>query len=95
MIGAFLIGLFGSLHCVGMCSPLMLSFTPNRGKNAVYSFFIYHSGRLAVYSILGILFGLISSSVSFFSFQRYFSLILGIVIIVIFVFPKMRNRFEG
>ncbi len=95
MIGAFLIGLFGSLHCVGMCSPLMLSFTPNRGRNAFYSFFIYHFGRLVVYSVLGILFGIISSSVSFFAFQRYFSLILGIIIIAIFAFPRVRNQFEG
>ncbi len=95
MISAFLIGLFGSLHCVGMCSPLMLSFTPNRGRKAVTSFFLYHLGRLGVYALLGVLFGLISSSVGFFAMQRYFSLILGVVIIAVFAFPKVRNRFEG
>lgn len=95
MTGAFLIGLFGSLHCVGMCSPLMLSFTPNQGRQAFISFILYHFGRLVVYAAFGILFGLISSSVSFFAFQRYFSLIMGIVIIAIFAFPKMRNWFEG
>lgn len=95
MISAFLIGLFGSLHCAGMCGPLMLSFTPGRGKQSYISFGLYHLGRLGIYASLGALFGLISTSVSFFAFQRYFSLILGILIIVIFAFPRIRNKFEG
>lgn len=95
MISAFLIGLFGSLHCVGMCGPLMLSFTPGRGQGATGSFVLYHMGRVIVYATLGILFGALSSSIAFFFFQRYFSLILGLLVIAIFAFPKIRNRFEG
>ncbi len=95
MTGAFLIGLVGSLHCVGMCSPLMLSFTSGPGKHALTSFAWYHLGRLTVYALLGLAFGAISSSVSFFILQKYFSLALGMVIIALFAFPKMRNRLEG
>ncbi|MEO9476460.1 MAG: sulfite exporter TauE/SafE family protein [Cyclobacteriaceae bacterium] len=91
MIGAFLIGVFGSVHCVGMCGPLMVSLS---GKSAS-SFFIYHFGRILVYALIGVFFGLISSSVRFFEVQQYFSIFLGAIIIVLFGLPKIRNRFEG
>lgn len=95
MIGAFLIGLLGSVHCVGMCGPLMISFTGKPGKRAFWSFLLYHSGRILVYAVIGIFFGLISSSVRFFEAQQYFSIGLGVAMIVIFGLPKVRNRVEG
>ncbi|MFY0598520.1 MAG: sulfite exporter TauE/SafE family protein [Cyclobacteriaceae bacterium] len=95
MIGAFLIGLFGSVHCVGMCGPLMISLTTKSGSKALGSFLLYHIGRIAVYAAIGVCFGLISSSIRFFEIQKYFSLALGVLLIVVFGFPKIRNRLEG
>lgn len=95
MISAFLIGLMGSLHCAGMCGPIMLSLTRNADKRQVFAFVIYHLGRLAVYALIGVFFGLISASVQFFAFQKYFTLFIGVLVLSLFAFPKMRNRFEG
>lgn len=95
MIAAFLIGLFGSVHCVGMCGPLMISFTSRSGSQAIWSFLLYHLGRISIYALIGVFFGLISSSVRFFELQQHFAVILGVLIIVLFGFPKIRNRFEG
>jgi hypothetical protein len=95
MIGAFLIGLFGSVHCIGMCGPLMISFTEKSGGKAVGSFLLYHVGRLSVYALVGVFFGLISSSVRFFAVQQYLAIGLGILILVFFGVPNIRNRFEG
>ena len=52
MIGAFLIGLAGSLHCVGMCGPVMLAFNGASQKKG--GFVLYHSGRILSYLIIGL-----------------------------------------
>jgi sulfite exporter TauE/SafE len=95
MISAFLIGLLGSVHCVGMCGPLMLAFTPNEGSKRYIGFFTYHFGRLLVYMGIGVVFGLLSSSLVFFHFQQWAAIILGLTIISIYAIPGLRNQLEG
>lgn len=95
MISAFLIGLLGSVHCAGMCGPIMLSLTKNSGKQTLRSFILYHLGRIAVYALIGVFFGLLSASVQFFSFQKYLTIFIGVLVLTVFAFPKVRNRFEG
>lgn len=43
------IGLGGSLHCLGMCGPLILSSTKNKTEN-----FLYQIGRLIGYISIGL-----------------------------------------
>ncbi len=95
MTGAFLIGLIGSLHCVGMCGPLMITFSGKSGRYPGVSFLLYHIGRLLVYTGIGLVFGILSTSLFFFQFQQYGSIILGLLIIIVYVFPKWRNKIEG
>ncbi|WP_421897852.1 sulfite exporter TauE/SafE family protein [Marinoscillum sp.] len=95
MISAFVIGLFGSVHCVVMCGPLMLTFTRTNGKSAFTSFGLYHLGRLLFYGFIGAIFGLLSFSVRFFEVQQYLSILLGAGILVVYLFPKVRSRIEG
>ena len=51
---AFVIGLAGSLHCVGMCGPILLAFsqTLDQGKGGL-DFLAYHAGRVWTYGLLG------------------------------------------
>ncbi len=51
---AFALGLTGSLHCVGMCGPLMLAMGAGNG---LHSALAYQTGRIAVYILLGALLG--------------------------------------
>lgn len=45
-------------HCIGMCGPLVISFSLNSpGKNATISHLLYHCGRILTYSLLGALMG--------------------------------------
>jgi sulfite exporter TauE/SafE len=46
----FLLGLTGSLHCVGMCGPLAFTLNGGEGGGRLLS---YHAARLGVYSLLG------------------------------------------
>jgi len=79
IITALALGFFGSLHCAGMCGPLVLAMgaprTPNgeawRGK------LIYHGGRLITYVLLGLLLGLLGHGVSMAGLQQWTSLSVG------------------
>ena len=51
-ITAFSLGLFGSLHCVGMCGPLMLA-AAGRWKSVL----LYQLGRILMYVLVGGLLG--------------------------------------
>ena len=95
MIAAFVIGLFGSVHCVAMCGPLMLTFTGTNGKNTFISFGLYHSGRLLFYGFIGAIFGWLGISVRFFEVQQCLSILLGATILVVYLFPSIRTRIEG
>src|SRR5215212_5062528 len=85
MITAFLLGLMGSLHCAGMCGPLIL-MTPVVG-NTRSSFFasraLYHLGRITTYAAIGLLFGLVGKSIILAGFQRWLSFIVGVLMLLI------------
>jgi len=57
LLGALaLTGLAGSLHCVGMCGPLLLGLSSRlpRGRSFGVEAFAYHFGRLWTYALLGL-----------------------------------------
>lgn len=68
---AFMIGLLGSTHCVGMCGGIVGALTLGLPENTRQSFFrlspyliTYNAGRLLSYSIAGFIVGFITSSAS-------------------------------
>ncbi|MEG6585301.1 urease accessory protein UreH domain-containing protein [Dendrosporobacter sp. 1207_IL3150] len=63
----FIIGIFTSLHCVGMCGGIMLSQSLNNGsagRYAVMPALSYNLGRLLSYTLLGGIVGAIGSVIS-------------------------------
>lgn len=55
LMSLFLLGLFGTGHCVGMCGPLVFALPGQTGR--FISHIVYHSGRLATYTLIGCLMG--------------------------------------
>ncbi|MBI5552319.1 MAG: sulfite exporter TauE/SafE family protein [Desulfobacterales bacterium] len=51
----FLLGLFGSGHCLGMCGPLIVALPGAYGQWRAH--FLYHAGRLFAYAVVGALLG--------------------------------------
>ena len=96
IIPAFLIGLGGSLHCIGMCGPLMFSTLMNNrsGSLSISKWLLYQSGRISVYAIWGILFGIIGTSAKWFVWQQDISLSLGVGILLILILTKLFPAFE-
>lgn len=97
IIAAFTIGLLGSFHCVGMCGPLALSLPLN--QDSFWSKFsgalLYNAGRIVTYSTFGLVFGTIGKSVSFFGYQQWLSIVLGVCIIFFVVLPKQFSLFSN
>lgn len=93
MFTPLLLGLAGSLHCVGMCGPLMLALPlPNSARRAVVvQILLYQSGRILSYSALGVLFGLLGKGIAIAGFQQILSLFSGVFIIAMAI---MAWRFE-
>jgi sulfite exporter TauE/SafE len=80
---AFLLGLAGSLHCVAMCGPLMLAI-PLSGAarwGAVGQTLVYQFGRISMYVILGLLFGLLGKGVALAGFQQVLSIVAGAMLL--------------
>ncbi len=87
---AFVMGLAGSLHCIGMCGPLALSLpVSHRNDGArVTGGLIYNSGRILSYSLLGLLFGTVGNFIIETKWQSVLSIILGVAILIYLIFPK-------
>jgi uncharacterized protein len=97
MIPAFLIGLSGSLHCVGMCGPLMFSAILEPGVNSFPAsrWLIYQSGRMLVYALWGMLLGSIGFTLKWFGWQQDMSIALGISILLILALLKFFPTVES
>ncbi len=66
MLGPFFIGAAGSLHCVGMCGPIVVAYSLQRADAAggaragLGHHLIFHLGRLSSYMLLGAVAGVVA-----------------------------------
>ncbi|MCS6934913.1 MAG: sulfite exporter TauE/SafE family protein [Chitinophagales bacterium] len=92
---AILLGLMGSMHCLGMCGPiaLMLPLPGHSPLMKVYGAMMYNAGRAITYGTLGALFGLLGRGFVLAGYQQALSVAMGILIIAFFVIPaSWKNR---
>ncbi len=81
---AFFTGLFGSLHCVGMCGPLAFG-VPSRMSGfwaMLFDKLSYNAGRILSYSILGLILGIIGNRLWIAGLQQAVSIVSGILIVL-------------
>lgn len=93
-LSAVIFGLLGSFHCIGMCGPIAFMLPVDRKKPVKRFFQItsYHLGRLLAYGIIGVLFGFLGKGFYFLGFQQQLSIIVGVTIILIILFPKISQK---
>lgn len=85
---AFIMGLFGSLHCVGMCGPIALAL-PVQNENRfsmVSKLLLYNFGRTVTYVFLGVLIGLLGEGLFLAGMQKWLSIGLGVFLLIIVLF---------
>ncbi|NOQ74946.1 MAG: sulfite exporter TauE/SafE family protein [Crocinitomix sp.] len=91
---AFILGLVGSWHCIGMCGPIALMVPGSKGKNRIYSILLYHGGKILAYLLIGLLFGLLSVFVTSFKVQAIITISVGVLMALIAFLPAILNRIE-
>ena len=79
---AFILGLAGSLHCAGMCSPLAFAVT-NIGDKVFANRVVYNVGRIMAYGILGAIVSSIGVALPLERFQNSLSVAMGMFLIVV------------
>jgi len=90
---ALLIGFAGSLHCAGMCGPLVLAMpaAPGRFGSHLAGKLAYNAGRIVTYATLGLLFGLFGQMLGLAGFQRWVSIAAGAAILLSLLALPLRN----
>jgi sulfite exporter TauE/SafE len=94
---AISMGLLSSFHCVGMCGPIALALPVRRGSR-FYQFaalLLYNAGRALSYSALGMLVGLIGTTIAWVGYLRYLSVIAGAVMLIYVLLPLVSRQFDG
>ena len=95
----FLMGLLGSVHCIGMCGPLVMAL-PLSNKTHLQKWgalFLYHFGKINSYSLLGVLLGLFGSQLPLYGVQENLSIVMGSIMIlyVVYVFIIKSKKTGG
>ena len=96
----FFMGLLGSVHCIGMCGPLVMAL-PISNLNAiqkVVATILYHVGKIATYGLLGLIVGFFGKQIPFYNVQQHLSIVIGslMLVYVLWVFylhPKRKLGF--
>lgn len=94
-----MIGILGSLHCVGMCGPLALALPLPHGSalQKVLGALLYNLGRALTYGLLGLIFGLLGAGFKLSGLQQWVSIACGVLMIgsvllpSLFKMPKFSN----
>lgn len=96
LLTALALGFFGSLHCVGMCGPIVLALP---GKSAVFTRFmglrlVYNVGRIFTYAWLGLMLGLFGRQIQLSGWQAQLSIASGVLILLFTFLPFLSARFK-
>ena len=76
---AFLSGLLGSIHCIGMCGGIIIALSITLPKASYYKMYLYHScynfGRILSYSLIGFVAGFLGFVVFDLSKNEFFLIV--------------------
>jgi sulfite exporter TauE/SafE len=89
VLTALLLGFAGSLHCMGMCSPLVMAvsnFTPSVFLNRL----LYNGGRILTYATIGAAVASLGYLIPILKFQNALSVVMGIVLLAVGLFGLSR-----
>lgn len=86
---AFVFGLLGSFHCIGMCGPIALALPIHnyKGWQKAIGSLSYNAGRILTYAVLGAALGLIGQIFRIAKIQQVLSIVMGVVILLAVIIP--------
>ena len=82
---AFMTGLLGSGHCLGMCGGLVSAFFMRLGAKGIWPYLAYHGARVMVYGSIGLMAAALGAVLvatgQFGKFQGILQIAAGIIVI--------------
>lgn len=84
---AFVFGLLGSFHCIGMCGPIVLA-VPGR---SIFGKLLYNLGRALTYGLMGLAIGVVGEGFSLAGYQQTLSIIVGAAMLLIVLFTPYKH----
>lgn len=96
IFSALILGLAGSLHCIGMCGPLVMAmpFKSENPQGVWLTSIMYHVGKTLTYGWLGLLIGTVGSGFTYFKWQQNLSIFAGLVLLGFTVIPILKKKFN-
>lgn len=95
---ALLLGLAGSLHCMGMCGPLYIRFQIN-AHHTVWNKILYFAGKTLSYGALGMVAGMFGKAFSLggnqiklFNNQQVLAVLAGVFLLLITIYPYLLQK---
>ncbi|SJZ88657.1 sulfite exporter TauE/SafE family protein [Sediminibacterium ginsengisoli] len=89
-LSAFILGIAGSLHCMGMCGPLVMAMPfKQAGKSSLPVYLLF---KTIAYGCLGIFAGLFGRGFALLNWQQVLSVLAGICILIIGLLPGIMRR---
>ena len=87
---ALLLGLGGSLHCIGMCGPIAVALPVGESSRAAFvtGRVLYNLGRIITYSLMGLACGFVGKTILVAGYQRWLSIALGVIILLAVFLPS-------
>jgi len=82
VVNGLIFGLISTLHCLGMCGPLVFAVPPKVKSNRFLFAFLYQVGRISVYTLIGVSVFLIGYSFSLFHMQQTLTIVLGVLLLL-------------
>ncbi|MFA6233848.1 MAG: sulfite exporter TauE/SafE family protein [Bacteroidota bacterium] len=94
LYSGFILGLLGSLHCLGMCGPIVMvlpGFVQEKWK-FFFGRVLYNVGRAITYAAMGFIVGLIGQSIALAGFQQWLGIAAGVLMILSVLLPAAGVR---
>ena len=84
---AFMTGLLGSGHCLGMCGGLVSGFFMRLGAKGIWPYLAYHGARVGIYTVVGVgaaaIGAVLVSTGQFGKLQGVLQIVAGLVVILL------------
>lgn len=89
---SFLLGILGSLHCLGMCGPLALSMPfATQAGNRWRSIAVFYLAKAMAYSILGGIMGIVGKGIMLMQWQQALSVTAGVFLLMMALLPALKH----
>ncbi len=94
IITAWVMGLIGSTHCIGMCGPLAMALPISHTStlDRIFHTLIYNLGRVSTYALYGTLLGVSHQILVPQMFQHEVSMLLGTLLLVISIYYLISHQ---